>query len=38
MSDLISRQEAIDALNEQIEQCDKALSSFLLLLGREETG
>ena len=28
MDDLISRQAAIDALNEQIEQCDKALSSF----------
>ena len=28
MSDLISRQAAIDALDEQIEQCDKALSSF----------
>ena len=28
MKDLISRQGAIDALNEQIEQCDKALSSF----------
>jgi hypothetical protein len=27
-SDVISRQAAIDALNEQIEQCDKALSSF----------
>ena len=26
--DLISRQAAIDALNEQIWQCDKALSSF----------
>ena len=26
--DLIDRQAAIDALNEQIEQCDKALSSF----------
>ena len=26
--DTISRQAAIDALNEQIEQCDKALSSF----------
>ena len=28
MDDLISRQAAIEALNEQIEQCDKALSSF----------
>ena len=28
MNDLISRQAAIDALGEQIEQCDKALSSF----------
>lgn len=28
MSDLISRQVAIDALNEQIEECNKALSSF----------
>ena len=28
MKDLIDRQEALDALNEQIEQCDKALSSF----------
>ena len=28
MNDLISRQAAIDALDEQIEQCDKALSSF----------
>ena len=28
MDDLISRQSAIDALNEQIEQCDKALGSF----------
>ena len=28
MDDLISRQAAIDALDEQIEQCDKALSSF----------
>lgn len=28
MSDLISRQAAIDALDEQIKQCDKALSSF----------
>ena len=28
MSDLISRQAAIDALDEQIRQCDKALSSF----------
>ena len=27
-TDTISRQAAIDALNEQIEQCDKALSSF----------
>ena len=26
--DLISRRAALDALNEQIEQCDKALSSF----------
>ena len=26
--DTISRREALDALNEQIEQCDKALSSF----------
>ena len=28
MSDLISRQAAIDALEEQIEQCNKSLSSF----------
>ena len=28
MNNLISRQAAIDALNEQIEQCDKALGSF----------
>ena len=28
MNDLISRQAAIDALNEQIEQCNKALRSF----------
>ena len=28
MSDLIDRQEAIDALDEQIRQCDKALSAF----------
>ena len=28
MSDLISRQSAVDALNEQIWQCDKALRSF----------
>lgn len=28
MSDLISRQAAIDALDESIKQCDKALSSF----------
>ena len=28
MSDLISRQAAIDALDEQIRQCDKALSAF----------
>ena len=28
MQDLISRQAAIEALGEQIEQCDKALSSF----------
>ena len=28
MDDLISRQAAIDALNEQIEQCNKALGSF----------
>jgi hypothetical protein len=28
MSNYISRQAAVDALNEQIEQCDKALSSF----------
>ena len=28
MIDTISRQAAIDALDEQIEQCDKALSSF----------
>jgi len=28
MDDTISRQAAIDALNEQIEQCNKALGSF----------
>ena len=28
MDDLISRQAAIDALDEQIEQCNKSLSSF----------
>ena len=28
MDDLISRQAAIDALDEQIEQCNKALGSF----------
>ena len=28
MSDLIDRQEAIEALDEQIEQCNKALGSF----------
>ena len=28
MSDCISRQAALDALNEQIEQCNKALGSF----------
>lgn len=28
MDDLISRQAAIDALHEQIEQCNRALSSF----------
>lgn len=28
MSDLISRQDALDILNEQIEQCNKALGSF----------
>ena len=28
MSDLISRQAAIDALDESIKRCDKALSSF----------
>ena len=28
MNDLISRQAAIGALDKQIEQCDKALSSF----------
>ena len=28
MSDLISRQAAIDAIDEQIEQCNKSLSSF----------
>lgn len=28
MDDLISRQDAIDALNEQIKYCDKALASF----------
>ena len=28
MSDLIDRQAAIDALDEQIEQCNKSLSSF----------
>ena len=28
MDDVISRREAIDALDEQIEQCNKALGSF----------
>ena len=28
MNELISKQAAIDALDEQIEQCDKSLSSF----------
>lgn len=28
MKDLIERQEAIDALNQQIRQCDKALADF----------
>jgi predicted RNA-binding Zn-ribbon protein involved in translation (DUF1610 family) len=34
-SDTISRQAAIDALNEQIEQCDKALNSFDISLKDE---
>ena len=35
MSDLISRQAAMDALDEQIEQCNKALSSFDISLKDE---
>lgn len=35
MNDLISRQTALDALNEQIEQCNKALSSFDISLKDE---
>jgi len=35
MNDLISRQQAIDALNEQIEQCNKALGSFDISLKDE---
>ena len=35
MDDLISRQAAIDALNEQIEQCNKALGSFDISLKDE---
>ena len=34
-SDAISRQAAIDALDEQIEQCDKSLSSFDISLKDE---
>ena len=35
MDDAISRQAAIDALNEQIEQCNKALGSFGISLKDE---
>ena len=35
MDDAISRQAAIDALNEQIEQCNKALGSFDISLKDE---
>ena len=35
MDDLISRQAAIDELNEQIECCDKALGSFDIALKDE---
>ena len=35
MNDLISRRAAIDALDEQIEQCDKSLSSFDISLKDE---
>lgn len=35
MSDLISRQAAIDALDEQIELCNKALGSFDIALKDE---
>jgi rubrerythrin len=35
MSNLIDRQAAIDALNEQIEQCNKALGSFDISLKDE---
>ena len=35
MSDLIDRQAAIDALDEQIEQCNKSLSSFDISLKDE---
>ncbi len=35
INSLISRQAAIDALNEQIEQCDKALNSFDISLKDE---
>lgn len=35
MSDLIDRQAAIDALDEQIEQCDKSLSSFYISMKEE---
>ena len=35
MDDLISRQAAIDAIDEQIEQCNKALSSFDISLKDE---
>ena len=35
MDDLISRQAAIDALDEQIAQCNKALKSFVLSMKDE---
>jgi len=35
MDDTISRQAALDALNEQIEQCNKALGSFDISLKDE---
>lgn len=35
MDELISRQAAVDALNEQIEQCNKALGSFDISLKDE---